>query len=444
MSNLTSARPTRSVPPFPAFINQRVARFQSDRFRADESALLPVLGLKPGPGDLDLKSNDYLALGRQPNVVEAQIQELRNSGSEQMMSAFFLNRESAQWEFEQGLADLLRSESSVLFQSGYQANTGLLQTIAEAGTPVYLDQMAHASLYQGVMAAGADMRPFRHNDVEHLRRQIRAYGPGVVCIDSVYSTNGSLAPICDVLEAAEDLDCALVVDESHSLGTHGPSGAGLVVELGLQDRVHFRTSSLAKAFCGRAGLVACSRRFAHYLRLASLPNIFSSCVLPHELAALSKTLELIRRDDWRRQRLHRSADRLRAGLDALGYNVSASASQIIALEAGTEEKMVQVVLALQARGVFGAAFFAPATAKNRACVRLSLHAGLEEPGLRRILTACADIRDEVGLEHWASTRRKCRSSQGSKASACACIHAVPDDRRPGVPRTSSEPARLVA
>lgn len=444
MNNVTFARPAHSAPQLPAFIVQRVARFQGDRFRSDESALLPVLGSKPGPGDLDLKSNDYLALGRQPSVIEAQIRELRLSGSEQMMSAFFLNRESAQWHVERGLADLLESEAVVLFQSGYQANTGLLQTIAEGGTPIYLDQMAHASLYQGVMAAGADMRPFRHNDVGHLRRQIGAYGPGVVCIDSVYSTNGSLAPINDVLEAAEDLGCALVVDESHSLGTHGPSGAGLVVELGLQDRVHLRTSSLAKALCGRAGLVACSRRFAHYLRLASLPNIFSSSVLPHELAALSKTLEIIRRDDWRRVRLHRSADRLRAGLDALGYNVSASASQIIALEAGTEEKMVQVVLALQARGVFGAPFFAPATAKNRACVRLSLHAGLDESDLRRILTACADIRDEVGLEDWASTRRRGRLPKASQVSAYSPIHNGLEDRWSGVSRVSNGSSRLVA
>ena len=420
----------------PQFIVDRVAQFQSDRFRADGKAHALVIGPPPGAGDIDLKSNDYLAIGRHPAVVAAQVGELKASGSQQMMSAFFLNRDSAQWDLERGFAELLGAAATVLFQSGYLANTGLLQTIADATIPVYPDQLAHASLYQGALVAGAPIRPFRHNDAEHLQRQIRTHGPGVIVIDSVYSTDGSLAPIADVLEVAETMGCALLVDESHSLGTHGPGGAGLVVGLGLAQRVHFRTASLAKACCGRAGIVACPQRFADYLRFASFPNIFSSSVLPHELAALAKTLELIRRDDWRRERLHANADWLRGHLDELGYNVSASGSQIIALEAGPEENAVRLALALQAKGVFGAIFFSPATPKNRACLRLSVHAGLAPGDLERTVAACAAVRDEVGMAEWASTRRKHRPEARRRRvlRTAAGSHGVLPDSLAGAPR----------
>lgn len=387
------------------FVWKRLAKFRAETIRSDRTAHSIVLGSPPGVGDLNLRSNDYLAVGQHPAVTEAQVQELRRSGNHQMMSAVFLTPDNAQAELEGRFSAFVRSGASVIFQSGYQANTALIQTMAQSGTPVYVDQMAHASLYQGVLAAGADLHVFRHNDVEHLRRQVLAHGAGVIAIDSVYSTDGSLAPIAEVLAVAEDLGAELVVDESHSLGTHGPGGAGLVVDLGLERRIRFRTASLAKALCGRAGLVACPSSYAHYLRFAAFPSIFSSAILPHELAALAKTLEIVRREDWRRAKLHRNADALRIGLARLGYNVSASESQIISLEAGTEPRIVRLADALQSRGVFGAPFFAPATAKNRACIRLSVHAALAEADIAKVLSVCDEIRHEVCLSDWGSTRR---------------------------------------
>jgi CAI-1 autoinducer synthase len=210
--------------PLPPFITHRLAEFESETVRADRSAHAIVLGPSPTPLDLDLRSNDYLAIGRHPDVLRAQIRELEHSGNHQMMSAVFLTSGNPQAELERRFAAFCRAEATIMFQSGYQANTGLIQTIARASTPVYLDRMAHASLYQGVLAAGAELRTFRHNDVAHLNRQVMASGPGVIAIDSVYSTDGSLAPIEAVLRVAENMGCALVVDESHSLGTHGPCG----------------------------------------------------------------------------------------------------------------------------------------------------------------------------------------------------------------------------
>ncbi|MFJ2825829.1 aminotransferase class I/II-fold pyridoxal phosphate-dependent enzyme [Streptomyces toxytricini] len=131
----------------------------------------------------------------------------------------------------------------------------------------------------GCPSGSADGRraPFRHNDTAHLARRIEEYGPGVIAVDSIYSVCGSLAPLGPLCELAEESGCVLVVDEAHSLGTHGPAGAGMVAEAGLAGRVHFRTMSLSKAFAKRAGYITCpDEDFVEYFKMTSYPAVFAS------------------------------------------------------------------------------------------------------------------------------------------------------------------------
>ena len=361
-------------------------------------------------GAVMLAGNDYLCIAGERALIEAQVNCLQRSQGELLMSSVFLQEGSAQHRLEAKLAAFMGAENGVLAQSGWAANVGLLQSIAEPGVPVYLDMMAHASLWEGVLSAQATAVPFLHNDAEHLKRQVAKHGRGVIVVDALYSTNGSIAPLHDIVEIAERSGSILIVDESHSLGTHGPHGAGLVVELGLTERVHFRTASMAKAFAGRAGFITCSSKFKGYFLSASRPTIFSSCLLSHELAFLNAALDFIVQADARRVALHRNAKQVRAGLRELGYNVDDGTEQIIALEAGPEPKTLVLRKALERRGIYGAVFCAPATAKNRSLVRLTLNSGLSAKEIDKLLAACADIREEVDLENWSSTRRRSRLS----------------------------------
>ncbi|HEX2530206.1 MAG TPA: alpha-hydroxyketone-type quorum-sensing autoinducer synthase, partial [Burkholderiaceae bacterium] len=325
-----------------------------------------------------------------------------------LMSSVFLHGDNPQSRFEKKLAAHMGSEDGIISQSGWNANVGLIQTLANPQVPVYLDMLAHASLWEGAHAADARAIPFLHNDPAHLERQIQKSGPGIIAVDSVYSTNGSVCPIPEMLKVAEKTGSILVVDESHSLGTHGPRGAGLVAELGLQDRIPFRTASLAKAFGGRAGFITCSSRFKEYFMAESRPAIFSSCLLNHELAWFNAALDFIKTADDRRSRLHAISRRVRHGLASLGYNVSDGTEQIIALEAGPEPQTMILRNALQENGIFGAVFCAPATPKNRSIVRLTINCGLMEIEIERILDVCAKIRDQVNMRDWPSTRRLSR------------------------------------
>jgi CAI-1 autoinducer synthase len=390
----------------PDFLARRVERYYRERVRDTWGGSHIMHGRIPGPDAIRVHSNDYLSLSRHPRILKAAAETLSAEGNGVLMSGVFLHGEHPQLELENRLARHMQAESGVLCQSGYCANTGLIQAIADDTVPVYVDMMAHMSLWEGIRSAGAHAITFQHNNPDHLERQIVRHGPGIVLVDTVYSTNGSICPLKDMANIVSRRDCVLVADESHSLGTHGPNGQGLAVELGLADQIHFRTASLAKAFAGRAGFIACAANFTEYFKSESLPAIFSSTLLPHEVASLSATLDVIVQEGWRRDRLHATGAYLREGLDSLGYNLNGSESQIVSLEAGTEPRTMVLRDALESRGIFGSVFCAPATPKHRAIVRLSLHCSLTRRDLDKILDVCGEIRPEVGFDQWPSTRRK--------------------------------------
>lgn len=387
----------------PSFVEERISSYY-DRVGKLWNGDNLLQGLKPGQNAIHLSSNDYLCLVGEPDLVGAQVAVMKKS-EDVLMSAVFLHADGRQGLLENRMAAYLGYENGMITQSGWSANVGLIQCLANPTVPVYLDMMAHASLWEGAHAANAPAIAFMHNDVEHLLRQIKKNGPGVVVVDSLYSTNGSLCPLSAVVKASEENGCVLIVDESHSIGTHGPQGAGLVKALGLSHRVDFITTSLAKTFAGRGGFISCTNRFKEYFLTEARPAIFSSCLLNHELAWFDAALSFIQSADFRRQRLKEVTSILRTNLTDMGYNVSDGSEQIIALEAGTESQLLVLRNALQRRGVFGAVFFAPATPKNRTLMRLTVNSSLTDAEINRVLEACADMRDEVDLQNWSSTRR---------------------------------------
>ena len=402
----------------PAFLVDRVECYYRDRLEASWGGRHPMKGMTPGPDAIKLRSNDYLCLAGDPRVITAEMSALMAAGHGDSVSRSFLHHEQdALNAFECRIASLMGAEGAVLANSGYCANVGLIQAICRPETPVYLDMKAHLSLWEGVKSAGATPTPFRHNDPDHLERKILERGPGVVVVDAVYSIDGNMAPLADLVQVAERRGCVLVVDETHSFGTHGPDGAGLVAALGLAHRVHFRTVGLSKAVSSRGGIVACSARNAEFLRYESLPVIFSTQVLAHEIAGYSAALDIFASDPWRQRRLHDNHRYLVEGLDGLGYNVSASKSQIIALEAGEIRPTIAVRDALERRGVFGAVFLPPATPEKRCLIRFTVNCNLSRAQLDQVLAVCADIRNEVGVAGWASTRRKNRPQAHAQGMA---------------------------
>ena len=383
----------------------RIARDFTPRWDKQWGGKFVLHGKSPGPNAIRLDGNDYLGITGHPQIVQAQVDALRKQQEFVVQSGVFHLNQHPTRALETALAAWVGKDDGFICQSGYSANVGLLQAIADANTPIYLDTLAHASLWEGAHAARAPSFAFRHNDPAHLARVIAKNGPGIVVVDSVYSTTGALCPLVEIVEIAEQGGCMILVDESHSLGTHGPQGAGLCAALGLSERVHFITASLAKAFAGRAGFFTAPAHMRYYILCSSFPNIFSSSLLPYEVAGLAATLTLIQDSDDARTRLHAHTQRLRASLTDLGYPISQGSQQIIALEVGLESETMQLRDRLEERNVFSSMFCAPATSSKRAMMRMTLNAGLVDSELEYVEAAAREIAPIVKPWDWPIARR---------------------------------------
>ncbi|MDP2817777.1 MAG: quorum-sensing autoinducer CAI-1 synthase [Polaromonas sp.] len=404
-SSFPTVTPAAVNPTLSAHLRERIRREFLPRWEQQVGGRFILHGRPPGPDAVRLDGNDYLSVTGHPHIVGAQIAALRHDREFVIQSGVFVHGEHPARVLENALAAWVGKEDGFVCQSGYAANVGLLQSIADAQTPVYLDTLAHTSLWEGAHAARAPAHAFRHNDPAHLDRMLARHGSGVVVVDSVYSTTGALCPLREMLDVAERHGCMVVVDESHSLGTHGPGGRGLCAALGLTDRVHFITASLAKAFAGRGGFFTAPAELRYYILSSSFPNIFSSCLLPHEIAGLGATLAVIGQRDEQRDRLQSHTRRLRSSLSDMGYPIHQGTEQIISLEAGTEPDTMVLRDHLEERGVFGAVFCAPATSRNRAMVRLTLHAALTDAELGHVEAVAREVAPLVRPWDWPIARR---------------------------------------
>jgi CAI-1 autoinducer synthase len=388
-------------------LRTRIATEFKDRWEKEWKRKFVTHGVEPGPDAVRLDGNDYLSVTGHAEIVQAQLDALRCNREFIVQSGVFQLEGSPTSRFEAALAEFVGKEGALLCQSGYTANLGLIQVVADPQTPVYVDSLAHMSLWEGVRAAGAPAHSFRHNDPEHLDKMIRRQGGGgLVIVDSVYSTTGALCPLEAIVEVAERHGCMILVDESHSLGTHGPEGRGLCAELGLTHRVHFITASLAKAFAGRAGFFTMPDELRPYLMCHSYPSIFSSCLLPHEIAGLAATLEIVRRSDDARLKLRENTTRLRRAFSDLGYPIHHGSEQIISLEAGPEVDTLALRDKLETHGVFGAVFCAPATSRNRSMVRLTLNASLTDAEMSHVEGVAKALAPLVKPWEWPIARRQ--------------------------------------
>ena len=396
--------------PLPDFIRTKVAKYHEELFTGTKNGKPIIIGIAPTEKSIVLQSNDYLNISNHPRIVNEQIEALAKQKRDLLMSFSFLQDNSMIRRFEKRMAAYVGYPNAMLFTSGWAANIGLLEVIAKQHTNVYIDFFAHMSLWEGIKIVGAKPLAFRHNNVAHLERLIKQNGPGIIVVDSIYSTLGTVCPLIEIANIAEKYGCAFVVDESHSLGLYGPQGTGLVAELNLVNKVHFITASLSKAFAGRAGIVLASNNVINCMPYRSNSAIFSTTLLHHEVVALSATLELIKESDEKRKDLREKSAYFRKNLIALGYAVS-SESHIVSIELGKQSDTEIFRDALEERGIFGSIFCPPATPNNRLLMRFSLHSDIACAELNYIIEVCEQIRGQVGMYDWKPTKRFSRRRQ---------------------------------
>ena len=346
-------------------------------------------------GYIALHQNDYLRLGNHPDVIAARDKANSRNRSESFMSSVYGGGSDECELFRRDIAACMKAEDALLTTSGWAANVGLIEAIAPVLKPVYIDNHAHASLYDGVKLSLGKKVVIEHNDPDNLLTRIAHSGPGIVVIDAVYSTDGSIGDIARYLEICEQNDCVLLLDEAHSFGLFG-DGGGLAVELGLAERVHFRTVSLNKALGGHGGLIAGNREMMKLARARCRSIIFSSATSSVSAAGHRAALDVIVQDPGRARRCLQYAETLRQRFNAHGIDTGDSRCQIVSIFFEDEQQTCEFYGRLRKMGILTSVFLYPATPAGVGLVRYSVHSELTEQEIDETVNRTVEALQAMG------------------------------------------------
>jgi adenosylmethionine-8-amino-7-oxononanoate aminotransferase len=383
-----------------AWVEEELARLRSaDLYRQ-------LLQLSGGPRPIAtvagrrcivLASNDYLGLRAHPAVRKAAAEAAQRLGTGAGASRLLAGNLELHRELEWRLARLKGAEDAIVFPAGYMANLGTIAALVGPDDAVYSDELNHASIIDGCRLSRARIHIYRHGDVEHLEHLLKASRPRrrLIVSDTVFSMDGDLAPLPALVELAERYGCMLMVDEAHATGVLGPGGAGVVEHFQLQGRVPIIMGTLSKALASQGGFVAGPGPLIDYLRNRARTFVYSTGLAPPAAAAALAALDVMEREPWRRRRLLSLVERLKSGLDHLGYTVFPSQSAIVPVLVGQAAAALKLAAALLAQGVLCPAIRPPTVPEGTSRLRASLTAGHKPKDLETVLAAFAHARRAI-------------------------------------------------
>jgi 8-amino-7-oxononanoate synthase len=376
-------------------------------FRLIESQAGPVVEME-GRQTIMLGSNNYLGLTGDPRVKAASRDALEHYGTALTGSRFMNGTIPLHVELEREIADWMGTEDALVFTTGYQANLGTIGTILGPGDTVICDSGDHASILDGCRLSGAKLRPFRHNQMDKLERMLeRGVNDGggiLVVVDGVFSMEGDLCPVPDVLELTERYGVRLMVDEAHAVGVLGATGAGSCELYGVADRVDLRMGTFSKSLASCGGFIAGPADVVEFLKIASRPFMFTAAAVPAAVGAALEAVRICRAEGGPLfQKLLANASYLRRGFADLGLRVvdpgrlpdgSEATTPVVPVVVGEDWQAVLLWKALFDAGVYTNVALHPAVPPGGALLRTSLMATHERSHLDRALEIFAKVTAE--------------------------------------------------
>ncbi len=326
-----------------------------------------------------LGSNNYLGLTHHPKVLEAAQKALHQYGSGCTGSRFLNGTIDLHEKLEQNLATFLGKEACLIFSTGYQANLGLISGLIGRGEVVLLDKLDHASVVDGAKMSYGETERFNHGDLAGLERKLererdKAGRGTMIVVDGVYSMEGDIADVPNLVRIAHKHGAALAVDDAHSLGVLGPRGDGTAAHFGLTEEVDIIAGTFSKSLASIGGFVAASDMVIHYLRHHCRPLIFTASLPPANTAGVLAALEVLQSEPERRANLWANTKRLQAGFRQLGFDIGPSETPILPVLIGPLEKTFLMWRKLFDAGVFTNPVAPPAVPPSQCRLRTSLMA----------------------------------------------------------------------
>jgi 8-amino-7-oxononanoate synthase len=346
-----------------------------------------------------LCSNDYLGLAADPRVREAAAEAAMRWGAGAGAARLISGNMEPHRELEEALAGFKGYERALLFGSGYMANVGTIQALAGPGEVVFSDELNHASIIDGCRLARAETAIYRHNDVEHLERLLResAGHPALIVTDGVFSMDGDIAPLAELLELARRYGARLMVDEAHATGAVGPGGRGTVAAAGLSGEVDVVMGTMGKALGSYGAYVCGSAETVEFLVNRARSFIFSTAPAPPVIGAARAALGVLEAEPERVDRLLRNARALGDALAAEGFATGPSSTQIVPIEIGEAEPTMALCEQLLERGVFAQGIRPPTVPEGSSRLRFTVMATHEPTELRRAAHEAGEAARAIGL-----------------------------------------------
>lgn len=339
-------------------------------------------------------SNNYLGLTHHPCIVEAAQAAIKQYGSGCTGSRFLNGNTILHERLEERLAKFMGTEAALVFSTGFQTNLGVIGTLAGRNDRVYLDKLDHASIVDGSRLSYGEVVRFKHGDFVGLRRQFEAEANSarngynrMVVVDGVFSMEGDIADLPNLVPLCEEFEAVLVVDDAHAIGYLGPSGAGTAEYFGMTDRVPLTVGTFSKSFASIGGFVAGPEPVIHYLRHQARSLIFSASMPPSAVATVLAALDIIETEPERRERLWRITHRMQADFKALGFEIGPTQTPIIPIMVGPMEKTFVFWKELFDAGVFTNPVMPPAVPENSCRLRTSYIATHTDDQLDYVLGA---------------------------------------------------------
>ncbi|MBL7133277.1 MAG: 8-amino-7-oxononanoate synthase [Phycisphaerae bacterium] len=344
---------------------------------------------------LCLCSNDYLGLASDPAVRAAAVEAIGRWGFGAGASRLISGTMAVHVELERRLGEFKRTEAAIVTSTGWMANRVAVGALAGRGDLVLCDKLDHASILDAAMSCGARLRTYAHRDTARLTALLERHRRGcrrcLIATDSLFSMDGDIAPLADLVQIKRRFDAQLLIDEAHATGVMGQEGRGVAEMLGLEEDIDATVGTLSKAVGALGGFVAGPAALIETIRNTGAAFIYTTAPPPAVCAAAMAAIDIIRDQPQRRRHLLDLADRLREGLTAAGLDTGESASQIIPVVIGPAERVVRISRLLLEEGLFVPAIRPPTVPKGSSRLRISLSAGHTPGDISLAIAALAKV-----------------------------------------------------
>jgi len=345
-------------------------------------------------------SNNYLGLTSHPQVKQAAIDAIKIYGSGCTGSRFLNGTLDIHEELERKLAQFMQKEAALVFSTGFQTNLGTISALVNKGDYIIMDRSDHASIVDGCRLSFGKVLKFRHSNMSDLKRVLSSLPKNsgkLIIVDGVFSMEGDIAKLPDIVDLAKKYHARVMVDDAHSIGVLGENGRGTAEHFNLEDEVDIIMGTFSKSFASIGGFIAGSEEVIHYVKHFSRTLIFSASPPPSAVATVSKALDIIMAEPQRRKHLWQITHRMHRDFRALGFDIGDTETPIIPIMIGENLKTFKFWKMLFDQGLFANTAISPAVPPGTARIRTSYTATHTDSQMDRVLEVFEKVGKKMGV-----------------------------------------------